>query len=82
VEEGHLTFFGDKSSPLIQARRIPTVGSKVSSWSVKIGCKRADWVGLFGAMVVGTASQQELLCGVVQCQTIIVVYGLSGLVER
>ena len=57
------------------------VGSKVLLWSVKIGRKRADQVGLFWATVVGANSRQELLWGVVQCQAIIVVYGLSGLVE-
>jgi len=48
---------------------------------VKIGCKRVDRVGLLGATTVGAISQQELLWGAVQCQVIIIVYGLSGLVE-
>lgn len=33
-------------------------------------------------MIVGAINQQELHWGVEQCQVIIVVYGLSGLVER
>jgi hypothetical protein len=37
MEDGHFIFIGDQSWPLIQAGKISLVGSKVSSWFVKLG---------------------------------------------
>jgi len=36
VEERHFIFMGDISWPLIELRKISTVGSRVQSWTVKI----------------------------------------------
>jgi Na+-driven multidrug efflux pump len=47
------------------------------NWLLKDG-----WVGHFSAAAVGSVGWQDLLWGVIQCQVIIVVYGLSSLVER
>jgi hypothetical protein len=66
-------FYWGQILTLDSSEKDPNCWLKMSSWSVKIGCKKTDWVGLFGAMVVGTTSQQELLWGVVQCQAIIIV---------
>jgi len=40
VEEGCFVFIKGQSWPLIQARRILTVSSNASSWSVKMAAKR------------------------------------------
>jgi hypothetical protein len=40
VEEGCFVFIEGQSWPLIQARRISTVSSNASSWSVKMAAKR------------------------------------------
>jgi hypothetical protein len=40
VEEGCFVFIEGQSWPLIQARRILTVSSNASSWSVKMAAKR------------------------------------------
>jgi len=40
VEEGCFVFIEGQSWPLIQARRILTISSNASSWSVKMAAKR------------------------------------------
>jgi len=44
----HFIFIGDKSWLLIQPRRISTIGSNWSSWTVKFWQLKAAWVALLG----------------------------------
>jgi hypothetical protein len=50
----------------------------------KNGCKKVGWVGHLEAALwqLGAVGWEGLLWGVVQCQVIMRVYGLSSLVGR
>jgi len=83
-KNGILSLSGTNLGPwTIQARRIPIVDSKMSSWFSKIGLLKANRVGLSMAMPRRLQEQSvDTNYGVVQCKAIIVVHGLFGFVEK